>query len=72
VTNFSPVPHESYRIPLPTTGKWREILNTDSSQYGGSGITNPTISALNEEHKGFAQSAVIRLPPLATIWLELA
>jgi 1,4-alpha-glucan branching enzyme len=71
VTNYSPVPHESYRLPLPVSGSWREILNTDSAKYGGSGITNPTISQLNEEHRGFAQSTIIRLPPLATLWLEL-
>ena len=71
VTNYSPVPHESYRLPLPMSGSWREILNTDSTKYGGSGITNPTISQLNEEHRGFAQSTIIRLPPLATLWLEL-
>jgi 1,4-alpha-glucan branching enzyme len=71
VTNYSPVPHESYRLPLPMSGSWREILNTDSTKYGGSGITNSTISQLNEEHRGFAQSTIIRLPPLATLWLEL-
>lgn len=72
VTNFSPVPHESYRLPLPKEGDWREIINTDDLKYGGSGITNSTINPVSVEHKGFAQSAVIRVPPLATLWLELS
>jgi 1,4-alpha-glucan branching enzyme len=39
ITNFSPVPHENYQLPLPTAGVWREILNTDAVAFGGSGIT---------------------------------
>jgi 1,4-alpha-glucan branching enzyme len=69
ITNFSPVPHESYRLPLPVSGEWHEILNTDDMSYGGSGVSNQTIVVKNEEHRGCAQSALIRVPPLATIWL---
>src|SRR4029450_328510 len=28
---LSPVPHESYRLGLPRPGRWRELLNTDST-----------------------------------------
>ena len=38
VTNFSPVPHESYQLPFPSAGTWQEVLNTDDLAYGGSGI----------------------------------
>ena len=69
ITNFSPVPHESYRLPLPVSGEWHEILNTDDMSYGGSGVSNQTIVVTNEEHRGCAQSALMRVPPLATIWL---
>ena len=69
ITNFSPVPHESYRLPLPISGEWHEILNTDDMSYGGSGVGNQTIVVTNEEHRGCAQSALMRVPPLATIWL---
>ncbi len=69
VTNFSPVPHENYRIPLPIDGQWREILNSDKQIYGGSDVTNTQIEVVKEECRGFPNSAVIRVPPLGTIWL---
>ena len=69
ITNFSPVPHESYQIPLPSVGVWREVLNTDDLKYGGSGVTNGEIIALDVPRHGYAASATLRLPPLATIWI---
>jgi 1,4-alpha-glucan branching enzyme len=69
ITNFSPVPHESYRVPLPVGGKWREILNSDDQIYGGSGVSNSEILIVSEECRGFPNSALIRVPPLGTIWL---
>ena len=69
ITNFSPVPHESYRLPLPISGEWHEILNTDDMSYGGSGVGNQKIVVTNEEHRSWPHSALVRVPPLATIWL---
>ena len=34
------VPHEGYRLGLPSAGEWREVLNTDAEVYGGSGVGN--------------------------------
>lgn len=72
ITNFSPVPHENYRLPLPKPGTWKEVLNTDEFKYGGSGVVNHALASVPEEHKGFAQSVVMRVPPLATVWLKLS
>jgi len=69
ITNFSPVPHDSYQIPLPSAGVWKEVLNTDDLKYGGSGVTNGDIIALDVPRHGYAASATLRLPPLATIWI---
>ena len=69
ITNFSPVPHENYRLPLPLPGTWREIINTDDMKFGGSGVTNQLLISAPEEHRGFANSVVMRVPPLATVWL---
>lgn len=69
ITNFSPVPHESYRLPLPESGEWVELINTDDMKYGGSGVVNQKIAALHEEHRGFPYSTIMRVPPLATVWL---
>jgi len=64
VTNFSPVPHENYSLPLPGAGKWIEVLNTDDLAFGGSGVTNTEINS--DE----GAPTVLRVPPLATIWLK--
>jgi len=70
ITNFSPVPHETYSLPLPQSGKWVEILNTDNSRLGGSGVSNASIDAVNEGQNGFPAHATLRVPPLATIWIK--
>jgi 1,4-alpha-glucan branching enzyme len=70
ITNFSPVPHENYRLPLPLPGTWREIINTDDMKFGGSGVTNKLLISAPEEHRGFANSVVMRVPPLATVWIS--
>lgn len=66
ITNFSPMPHEKYSLPFPTTGTWIEVLNTDDLAYGGSGISNESV-IVNDAAQLVAQ---IRIPPLATIWLK--
>jgi 1,4-alpha-glucan branching enzyme len=66
VTNFSPVPHENYQMPFPKMGNWEEVLNTDNSKYGGSGISN------NQIVVGQSQIASVRIPPLATVWFKLS
>ena len=40
LVNFSPVVRHHWRVPLPLGGRWREVLNTDAAEYGGSGIGN--------------------------------
>ena len=64
VTNFSPVPHENYQLPFPNAGIWREVLNTDDVNYGGSGVSNEQLIV------GASQIASVRIPPLATVWLK--
>jgi 1,4-alpha-glucan branching enzyme len=66
ITNFSPVLHERYSIALPLSGKWKEVMNTDASVYGGSGVSNGVILSSAET----AHHVTLRLPPLATIWLQ--
>ena len=40
VANFSAVPHEGYRLGLPSAGVWDEVVNTDAETYTGSGVGN--------------------------------
>ena len=66
ITNFSPMPHEQYNLPFPTTGTWSEVLNTDDLAYGGSGISNQPIVITDP-----AQLAMhVHVPPLATVWFR--
>jgi len=70
VANFTPAPHRGYRLGLPRPGRWREILNTDSSFYGGSNVGNGgAVVARAAPCHGFPYSAKITVPPLSTIWL---
>jgi 1,4-alpha-glucan branching enzyme len=41
VCNFTPVPRVGYRLGVPSGGCWRELLNSDAKEYGGSGMGNP-------------------------------
>ncbi|RUV62433.1 1,4-alpha-glucan branching protein GlgB [Mesorhizobium sp. M5C.F.Ca.IN.020.29.1.1] len=70
ISNFTPVPRDDYRVPLPTAGRWREIINTDATDYGGSGKGNG--GAVEARAEGGGISAKILLPPLSTIMLEFA
>jgi 1,4-alpha-glucan branching enzyme len=70
VCNLSPVPREGYRLGLPRPGRWRELLNTDSTFYGGSDVGNlGGIEASGPAWHDQPQSAELRVPPLAVVWL---
>ena len=73
VTNFSAVPHEGYRLGLPFTGPWQEVLNTDAESYVGSGVGNlGAVEAADEGWHGQPASTALRVPPLGTVWLHRA
>jgi 1,4-alpha-glucan branching enzyme len=67
VVNFTPEVYRDYRIKVPFSGAWREILNTDSALYGGSNIGNGgTVSTLDG---GGVPELNLVVPPLAAIFL---
>ncbi|MEI6844629.1 MAG: 1,4-alpha-glucan branching protein GlgB [Actinomycetes bacterium] len=66
ITNFSPTPHEHYTLSLPLSGVWREVINTDEMALGGTGINNGEIVS----EASHANRVSLRVPPLATIWLQ--
>ena len=71
VVNMSPVPRLDYRLGLPSAGVWREILNTDASEYGGSGVGNlGGVVAEESAWQGRPASAHMAVPPLAAVWLR--
>ena len=73
IMNFSGVPHNEYRLGLPTPGRWNEILNTDAEGYGGSGVGNlGSVQAEEVPWHGQPCSALLTLPPLGAVWFEPA
>ena len=70
VCNFTPEVRNAYRIGLPLAGAWREALNTDAQNYGGSNVGNlGRVIAEPRPLHGLPASAPLTLPPLATIFL---
>ena len=70
VSNFTPVPRPGYQLGVPRAGRWREILNSDAAEYGGSGVGNlGGVTAVDQPFNGQPASLVLTAPPLSTIWL---
>jgi 1,4-alpha-glucan branching enzyme len=70
VANLSPIPREGYRVGLPRAGGWREALNTDAAEYGGSGMGNGgRVTPDDVPWHGQPCSAELTLPPLSVLWL---
>ena len=72
VCNFTPVPRQGFRVGVPAAGRWREILNTDSSHYGGGNVGNG-LGPINADPigaHGRPYSLSMTLPPLGTVVLE--
>jgi 1,4-alpha-glucan branching enzyme len=71
ISNMTPTPHQSYRVPMPQAGNWVERLNTDAEWYGGTNTGNQGIvvaEAVSGEH--WPAYADLYLPPLATLYLK--
>ncbi len=71
VINFAGQPHHNFRLGLPRSGEWVELLNTDAGEFGGSGVGNfGAIHANLEGSHGQPHSAEITVPPLGALWLK--
>ncbi|WP_252025649.1 1,4-alpha-glucan branching protein GlgB [Vibrio sp. SCSIO 43136] len=73
ITNFTPVPHERFRLGVPNEGNYQLLLNTDADAYNGSGFeVKEQVVTEAVESEGLAQSLSLRLPPLATVFYKLS
>ena len=70
ICNFTPVVRYEYRLGVPLPGKYKEILNSDDAQWGGSGQNNEGLVAYQEEWHSQPYSLKLKLPPLATVYLQ--
>ena len=67
VCHFTPIVRTNYRIGVPRRGLWKEVLNTNSEYYGGSGLGNGGgVEAQDVAADGQSQSLEITLPPYST------
>ena len=72
VINFDVNPHEDFKLGLPREGYWVETFNSDSGEFGGSGVTNEGMRFASKEEpwNNRDQSIELRLPPLAGLILR--
>jgi 1,4-alpha-glucan branching enzyme len=71
ICNFTPVPRERYLVGIPSGGFWRELLNGDAREYGGSGMGNMGgVHAQAQPAHGRPFSLRLTLPPLAALFFK--
>jgi 1,4-alpha-glucan branching enzyme len=71
ILNFTPVVRRNYRLGAPRGGFWREALNTDAKDYGGSGQGNlGGVEAAPIPLHGRSHSLTLTLPPLGAVFLK--
>ncbi len=69
--NLTPVPRHNYLIGAPRGGYWREALNTDAAEYGGSGMGNlGGVEAAPVPIHGRYYSLNLTLPPLSVVFMK--
>ena len=69
--NFTPVRYDDFTIGLPKPGVLKEVINSDDTQYGGSGILNKAeIESADESFLDHPCSAKITLPPMSAVWFR--
>jgi 1,4-alpha-glucan branching enzyme len=71
--NFTPLVRSNYRVGVPAPGFWREALNSDAVEYGGSGSGNMGgVESTPIPSHGRLQSINITLPPLSVLVFKRA
>ena len=71
VFNFTPVPRHNYRVGVPRGGFWKEILNSDSKDYGGADFGNlGGTDAQTIVTHGRPYSLSLIVPPLGAVFLK--
>ncbi len=70
--NCTPVPRQAYRIGVPVPGFYSEILNSDATCYGGSGLGNlGGVWTEEAPYHGRPFSINAMLPPLAAVFFKV-
>lgn len=70
VCNFTPVAYESYRLGVPQAGRYQIVVNSDHTDFWGSGFADEEFfDAEPIVSQGRDYSIELKLPPLATLYL---
>jgi 1,4-alpha-glucan branching enzyme len=71
VCNFTPVPRHNYRVGVALEGAWKECLNSDARDYGGSNQGNlGSLEAVPVPAHGHPFSLTLVLPPLGIVFFR--
>lgn len=72
VLNFVPVKRENFRLCVPKIGQYREVLSSDWTEFGGSGMHNPVLRTVVEKHPDGTKTNTVfpTLPPLGALIFE--
>jgi 1,4-alpha-glucan branching enzyme len=71
VLNWTPVVRTHYRIGVPREGTYREVMNSDATQYGGGSVVNELpIQSTLYRHYQWEHSLTLTLPPLGVVILR--
>ena len=70
VHNFTGRPVDDYRLALPRTGRWQELLNSDAVEFGGSGVGN--LGAVDAHETPEGTFATVRIPPFGGVYVAPA
>ena len=71
VCNFVPVPHDNFMIGVPCKGEYKLIMNSDSSEFGGSDYNKITsVTSEKREADGKPYSIIYSIPPLSVSIFE--
>src|SRR5206468_5233743 len=71
ICNFTPIPRHGYRLGVPYAGEYYELINSDATFYGGSGLENKQPMPSGPIFwQSCPHSILLTLPPLATVILK--
>ena len=71
VSNLTPMPRSNYLLGVPSAGFWRELINSDALEFGGSGCGNlGGVEAAPVPAQGRSHSVCLTLAPLSTLFLQ--
>ena len=72
ICNFVPVERHDYRIGVPKKATYKVLFNSDSTEFGGSGVSAKSYKSEEVAMHGFDDSISLTLAPLSVMYLKAA